>query len=185
MYKVAVVVGSLRRESHNLKLAKAWIKLSQPKLQAALVDISDLPIINEDLFHPQIPEPARRMKQAVEDADGVLLVSPEYNRSVTPAMKNVVDWCSRPWGDNSLKHRPVAIAGVSLGAIGTAVGAAALRTPLIVLDAILMGQPEIYLRYKEGMFTADHDVPDDGLRGLLQSHVDAFQAFIARVVPAS
>lgn len=184
MYKVAVVVGSLRRESINLKLAQAWIKLAAPGLQGFVVDISDLPMINEDLFQPQIPEPARRMKQAIADADGVLMVTPEYNRSVTPVIKNVVDWCSRPWGDNTLKHKPVALAGASLGTIGSSVGQAALRTPLLVLDAILMGQPEIYLGYKEGMFDADHNVPDEGLRGLLQRHVDAFEAWIARFVPA-
>lgn len=180
MYKVAVVVGSLRRESHNRKLAQAWIRLAAPKLDAELVDISDLPMINEDLFHPQIPEPAHRMKAALAAADGVLMVSPEYNRSVTPVIKNVVDWCSRPWGDNTLKHKPVALAGVSLGSIGSAVGQAALRTPLVVLDAIVMGQPEIYLAYKDGMFGADGTVPDEGLRKLLQSHVDAFERWIGR-----
>ena len=127
MAKVAVLVGSLRKESINLAYAKALMKLGASRFDFDLVEIGDMPLYNEDLWENP-PEAVLRFKSRIEAADAVLFVNPEYNRSITPAMKNAVDWGSRPWGKSSWTGKPAAITGATPGAIGTAVAQAHLRS---------------------------------------------------------
>ncbi|MET0985324.1 MAG: NAD(P)H-dependent oxidoreductase, partial [Steroidobacteraceae bacterium] len=142
MYSVAVLVGSLRRDSINKKLAHALAKLGQGKLDFRLVEIGDLPLYNEDIWvNP--PPSITRFKQAIEGADAVLLVSPEYNRGTTGVLKNAIDWGSRPYGKSSWVGKPVALAGASMGATGTALAQASLRQTMIILDTVVMGLPEV------------------------------------------
>jgi chromate reductase len=143
---VLVLVGSLRRESLNRKFAESVGRLAAGRLDFRFAEIRDLPLYNEDLWHDP-PAAVLRMKRAVEAADGVLFVTPEYNRSFSPAIKNVVDWGTRPWGQNSWEAKPAAIIGTSPGAIGTAVAQNALKGLLTVVDTVLMGQPEVYFTY--------------------------------------
>jgi chromate reductase len=182
MYSVAVLVGSLRRNSINKKLAHALAKLAQDKLAFQFVEIGDLPLYNEDLWADPPPSIAR-FKQQIEAADAVLLVSPEYNRGTTAALKNAIDWGSRPYGKNSWARKPVALAGTSMGATGTALCQASLRQSIIILDTVLMGQPELYLTYKEGLIDEAYNVTDESTRKFLQRYVDRFAEWIDKHKP--
>lgn len=185
MFKVAVLVGSLRKGSVNRMLANALAKLARQKLDLTQIDLAELPVLNEDLFVPAFPPAVTRMKTAVAAADGVLFITPEHNRGVPAALKNAIDWGSRPWGQNSWADKPAALAGMSLGNIGTAVAQASLRTTLIALDVRLLGQPELYLTYKEGIFAEDLTVTDERIRALLERFVERFEAWIRAMKSAS
>src|SRR5580765_851909 len=130
MHTVAVIVGSLRRESINLRFAKAIAKLAEPTLAFELVELADVPLYNEDLWAAP-PEGVTRMKREIETADAVLFVTPEYNRGIPAVVKNVIDWGSRPYGKSSWPNKPAAIVGTSPGAIGTAVAQSQLRGILV------------------------------------------------------
>lgn len=178
MYNVAIIVGSLRRDSSNLKLAKALAKLGQSKFQASFIRIDDLPLFNQDIESP-MPAPVARIKGEIEAADAVLFVTPEYNRSVPGVLKNAIDWASRPYGKSSFSGKPAAIAGTSPGAIGAAVAQNHLRSIVSgFLDMKLMGQPELYLTFKENMIDADGTVADDNTRKFLQTYADRLAAWI-------
>jgi chromate reductase len=183
MSKVAVIVGSLRKASVNRKLALALKKLAAPKLELSVLDLAGLPMFNEDLFLPELPIAVTTLKAAISASDAVLFVTPEYNRSAPAVIKNAIDWGSRPWGTNSWAFKPAAMAGISLGNVGTAVAQASLRTTLVALDVGLLGQPEIYLTYKEGLFTDDHSITDERVATLLKRFVDRFEVWISQLRP--
>jgi len=179
MSKIAVIVGSLRRESINRKLAEALAKLAGPKLEFSYVKIDDLPLFNQDL-EPNPPAAVTRIKAQIEAADGVLIVTPEYNRSIPGVLKNAIDWASRPYGKNSFNGKPTAGIGASGGAIGTAAAQQHLRSILAYLHVTLMGQPEGYIQFKQGLVDDQHNVTDESVRKFLQSYVDAFTAWVER-----
>jgi chromate reductase len=180
MYTVAVIIGSLRRDSINRKLAKALAKLGQAKFKFNLVEIGDLPIYNEDLWQNP-PASVLRMKKEIEAADAVLFVTPEYNRSIPPVLKNAIDWGTRPWGQNSWAGKPASIVGTTPGAVGTAVAQTHLRSVAVILDVILMGQPEVYFVMKPGLIDENDDVTDDTTREFLQGYLARFAAWIDQV----
>lgn len=126
------------------------------------------------------PEAVLRLKREVEQADAVLFVTPEYNRAYTPAIKNAVDWGTRPWGQNSWAAKPATIVGATPGAIGTAVAQNALKGLLLVCDMVVMGQPEVYFTYKPELFDAEGEVVDEKTREFLNTWVDRFAAWIER-----
>lgn len=179
MNSVAVVVGSLRRDSLNKRLAHALAKLGHGKLEFRFVQIDDLPLYNEDLWSDPSPSIAR-LKQQIEAADAALLVTPEYNRGTTGPMKNAVDWGSRPYGKSSWAGKPVGLAGTSMGALGTSLAQASLRQSMIILDTVLMGQPELYLTYKQGLIDDDHNVTDESTRKFMTKYVDRFAVWIEK-----
>ncbi len=179
MHSVAVLVGSLRRDSVNKKLAHALGKLASARLEFRFVEIGDLPLYNEDLWS-QPPASVLRFKQQIEAADAVLLVTPEYNRGTTPAMKNAIDWGSRPPGKSSWPGKPLAIAGATPGAIGTAVAQSDLRESMLTLGTVVMGLPELYLTFKEGLIDEHHEVTDENTRKKLAGYVDQFVAWVER-----
>lgn len=182
MTKVAVIVGSLRAQSVNRELAEALAKLARPKLDLQIVEIGDLPLYNQDL-EAELPAAVVRFKREIEAADAVLFVTPEYLRAIPAALKNAIEWGARPWGANSWGGKPGAIAGASIGAIGSAVAQSHLRSIATVLDIALISQPEIYLHYREGLIV-DGEIADEGLRTLLRGWVDRFAEWIGRVKPA-
>ena len=182
MPKVALIVGSLRRDSINRTLALALRKLARPKLDLHIVEIGDLPLYNQDL-EAELPAPVTRFKREIESADALVFVTPEYLRSVPAALKNAIEWGARPWGQNSWAGKPGAIVGASIGAIGTAVAQSHLRSIAPVLEIELISQPEIYLALRPGLIGEDGAILDDGLRTLLLSWVDRFAGWIARVQP--
>lgn len=179
MKTVAVLVGSLRRESLNRKFAHSLGRLAAGRLEFKFVEIGDLPLYNEDLWESP-PEAVLRMKREVEAADAVLFVTPEYNRYFSPAIKNAIDWGTRPWGKNSWEAKPAAVVGASPGALGTGAAQAALKGLLVVCDMVLMGQPEVYYTYKPEHFDAAGDVADEKVRKFLDGWIDRFTGWIAR-----
>ncbi|CAN7173931.1 NAD(P)H-dependent oxidoreductase [Phenylobacterium sp. LjRoot219] len=177
MKQVAVLVGSLRRESINRKFADSVARLAADRLRFVFSEIGDLPLYNEDLWENP-PEPVLRMKRELAAADGVLFVTPEYNRYFSPAIKNAIDWGTRPWGDNSWEAKPAAIIGTSPGALGTGAAQNSLKALLTVCDMVLMGQPEVYFVYKPELFDAAGDVADEKTRAFLNRWIDRFTLWV-------
>ena len=178
MYKVAAVVGSLRKDSINRKLALALAKLAQPKLRIELVKIDDLPVYNSD-FDGAMPAAALHLKSEIEAADAVLFVTPEHNRSISTALKNAIDWGSRPYGKSAWKGKPAAVAGASGGSIGTAVAQQHLRTILAHLDLAVLGQPELFFAFKPDVIDDEGNVADEATRQLLHAFLDRFHEWVA------
>lgn len=178
-FKIAVIIGSNRRESINRKLAEALIQLGKAKFDARIVQIDDLPLYNQDL-EAELPESVVRFKAEIADADGVLFVTPEHSRSIPAVLKNALDWGARPYGKNSWAGKPAAITGTSPGAIGTAVAQQHLRQILGVLGALVLGG-EAYVSFKPGLVSDGGRIADDSTRGFLQAFVDQFAALVAQL----
>ncbi|MBE7418601.1 MAG: NAD(P)H-dependent oxidoreductase [Ideonella sp.] len=179
--KVAALVGSLRKDSHNKRLLLAVTKLAPAHLTFETVRIDDLPLYSQD-FDGDYPPNARRLKRDIESAQALLFVTPEYNRSVPGVLKNAIDIASRPWGTNSFKGKPAAVIGASIGAVGTAVAQDHLRGSLHFLDVPTLGQPEVYLQARDGLIAPDGTVTDESTRKFLQGFVDAYAAWVERFV---
>src|SRR5262245_34784566 len=180
MPKIAVIVGSLRRDSINRKLAEALAGLAKPKAEFVFSKIDDLPLFSQDL-EPSPPAAVTRLKGEIEATDGVLIVTPEYNRSIPGVLKNAIDWASRPYGKNSFNLKPTAALGASGGAVGTAAAQQHLRSILAYLHVVLMGQPEGYIVFKKDMIDGSGNFTDEGTRKFMQGYVDAFAAWVERV----
>ncbi len=176
--KIAVVVGSLRKDSYNKKLAHALAKLAKGKMEFVFVDIGSVPLFNQDL-EANPPAAVTKLKSEIDSADGVLFVTPEYNRSIPGVLKNAIDWASRPYGKSSWAGKPAAICGTSPGAVGTAVAQNHLRSITGgFLDMPTMGQPEMYIGFKDDMFDADYNVLNEGTQKFLQGFVDKFAGWV-------
>lgn len=145
-YRIGFIVGSIASNSINRQLARALSLLAPPALKFEEIAIRELPFYSAD-HDADFPPAARAFKQALAGADGVLIVTPEYNRSMPGVLKNALDWASRPRGGNAFARKPAAIIGTSPGALGTAIAQQHLRAVLNVLDARLMAQPEGYLQF--------------------------------------
>ncbi len=180
MKTVAVVVGSVRAESINLKFAKALAKLVHERFTFVYPAIGTLPFYNDDLWKDP-PAAVLDLKRQVEAADAVLFVTPEYNRSIPGVLKNAIDWGSRPWGKSSWTGKPCAIAGATIGTVGTAAAQSQLRAVLPILDMVLLGQPEIYFRMTAESIDAQLDFTDEAIRTLLSGWAAKFDGFIERV----
>jgi chromate reductase len=176
--KVAVIVGSLRKDSVNRRFAQALARLARPQLDLRIVEIGDLPLYNQDL-EAELPAPVIRFKAQIEAADAVLFVTPEFNRSFSAALKNAIEWGSRPWGRNSWMSKPGAIVGATPGAVGTAAAQSQLRSVAGAIGVALTVQPEIYLSYRDGLIV-DGEITDENLRGLLIDWAGKFADWIAR-----
>ncbi|WP_293810635.1 NADPH-dependent FMN reductase [uncultured Bosea sp.] len=170
--KLAVIVGSNRRESINRKLALALAKLGEGAFDATFVQIDDLPMFNQDL-EPNRPESTLRLKREIEAADAVLIVTPEHNRSIPAVLKNAIDWASRPYGKNSWAGKTVAVTGASGGAIGTAVSQNGLRMILTNLAGVVVGG-QVFVTFKDDLIDAQHNVTNEATRGFLQGFLDNF-----------
>lgn len=149
--KIAVFVGSLRENSSNKALAKTLEAAKSERATVQYIDIR-LPLYSEDVERAGIPVKVQKMKRVVEAADGVLFVTPEYNRSVPGVLKNAIDWASRPYGKTSFAGKPVGIVGSSMGPIGTAVAQADLRHIMLFQNAKVLGQPEVYIANASEVF---------------------------------
>lgn len=180
-YSVGCLIGSLSVESINRRLAKALIALAPPELEFTESPIGNLPLYNRDL-DGDYPPVAREFKAALAATDAVLFVTPEYNRSIPGALKNAIDWASRPSGTNSFSHKPSAVIGASTGAIGTAVAQQSLRSVLSFCNSPQMGAPEAYIRMTPGLVTDDGEITNDGTRDFLADYMNEFRIFIERVL---
>ena len=175
--KIAVLVGSLRKDSFNAKLANALQALVPDDVTFDRQRIDDLPLYNQDDDQDQ-PAPTKRLKQAIRAADGVLFVTPEYNRSVPGVLKNAIDHASRPYGDSAFAGKPAGVIGVSVGAIGTAIAQQHLRTTLAYLDMPTFSQIEAFLKADDAL-DKDGGIAKDS-REFLQKWVDGYVAWVRR-----
>lgn len=174
--KIAVIVGSLRRESVNRKLALALGQLAHPVATFEIVEIGDLPLYNQD-EEGAPTEAVQRFKAAIASAQGVLFVTPEFNRSIPGALKNAIDHGSRPYGKSSWAGKPAGVMGISPGAMGTALAQQHLRTILAHLDMPTLGQPEMFLQLRDGMFEADGSF-GAASRPFMQGFFDRYVAWV-------
>ena len=177
--KIAIVVGSLRKESHNKALAAAIAKLGPPDVTFETLQIDDLPLYNQDDDASPSPQVVR-LKKAIAAAAGVIFVTPEYNRSIPGVLKNALDHASRPYGQSAWGGKPAGVLGISIGQIGTACAQQHLRTILAYLDMPTLGQPEVFLTAKEGFFDASGAIANDGTKKFLQGWMDTYVAFVKR-----
>src|SRR5690348_10655913 len=182
-YKVGYIVGSLAKGSINRQLAHALAKLAAPQLELVEIPIGDLPLYSYD-YDADFPPVTRAFKQAIADDDAVLFVTPEYNRSIPGALKNAIDWASRPWGKNSFTRKPSAIIGTSPGSIGTAVAQQSLRSVLCFCNSPLMNTVEAYIQFTPGLVADDGQVSNDSVAEFLRNYMAEFHVFIKRVKAA-
>ncbi|MFI5085814.1 MAG: NADPH-dependent FMN reductase [Actinomycetales bacterium] len=182
-YKVGVFVGSLSNDSINRKLARALHKLAPEGLELQEIPIRDLPLYNRD-YDADYPPAARAFKDAVSSVDALIFVTPEYNRSIPGALKNAIDWGSRPYGTNSFAKKPSAVIGASPGAISTAVAQQHLRSILSFVNSPELAQPEAYIQFKAGLITDDGEVTVDATREFLSSWLGEFETFVGKVTGA-
>ena len=175
---IAVIVGSLRRDSFNTQLARAIEKLAPADFAFKHLQIGDLPLYNQDDDGNQAPQ-VKRLKDEISAAQGLLFVTPEYNRSVPGVLKNAIDHASRPYGQSAFVGKPAGVIGVSVGAIGTAAAQQHLRNTLAYLDVPTLGQPEAFIQAKEGLFEFDGSI-GAASRQFLQGWTDRFAAWVKK-----
>jgi chromate reductase len=180
-YNVGYFVGSLSSSSINRVLAHALIRLAPDDLVFAEISIGNLPLYSQD-FDANYPPEATKLKEAIANSDAILFVSPEYNRSIPGALKNAIDWASRPWGHNSFDNMPAAVIGASIGQIGTAMAQQSLRGVLSFCNARQMTAPEAYIQYSPEVFTDDGEVTDESTREFLVTYMSEFRSYIERVL---
>ncbi len=179
MRSLAVLVGSLRKESINLRFARLLAELGRGRFDFRFVELGGLPLYNDDLWADP-PAEVLKLKSAIAAADGVLFVTPEYNRSVPPVLKNAIDWASRPKGQNAWAGKPGAVVGASPGAIGAAVAQSHLRYIAGVVDIALLGQPEVYFSFRPGLLDENGQLTDPATREFLMGFLDRLERWIAR-----
>jgi chromate reductase, NAD(P)H dehydrogenase (quinone) len=177
--KVAVLVGSLRKESLNRKLAVALTHLAAPDLTMEIVEIRDLPLYDQDLDNSP-PAAWARFRETVRAADAVLFVTPEYNRSVPGALKNAIDVASRPYGHNAWNGKPGAVVSASPGAMGAFGANHHLRQSLVFVNVPTMAQPEAYIGHAGELFDGHGDFKNEGTREFLTGFLKAFGAWIEK-----
>ena len=179
-FKVGYFVGSLAKGSINRKLAKALARLAPGELEFAEIGFADLPLYSYD-YDADYPAVARAFKDAIAASDAILFVSPEYNRSIPGALKNAIDWGSRPYGTNAFTRKPSAVIGASPGSIGTAVAQQHLKAVLAFCNAPLMNSPEAYIQFTPGLITDDGEVTVASTEEFLRNFMTEFCTFIGRV----
>ena len=175
-HKIAMVVGSLRRESFNRKFAHALVKLAPPDVTFSHLEIGNLPLYNQDDDANPV-DAVKQLKREIMSASGLLFVTPEYNRSIPGVLKNALDHASRPYGQNAWAGKPSGVVGVSVGATGTALAQQHLRNMLAYLDMPTLGQPEMFIQHKEGLFD-DAGGIGPASHKFVQSFLDAYLAWV-------
>jgi chromate reductase len=177
-YQIAVVVGSLRKDSFNRKLASAIAKLAPAEFSFKQLEIGDLPLYNQD--DDGNPAAAvKRLKSEIAAAQGVLFVTAEYNRSLPGVLKNAIDHASRPYGQSAWAGKPAGVLGVSVGAIGTSLAQQHLRNILAYLDMPTLAQPEAFIQAQDGLFDVDGSI-GTGSRQFLQGWMDRYVAWVKK-----
>lgn len=176
--QIAVVIGSLRKDSFNQKLANAIVKLAPPEFSFKTINIGDLPLYNQD--DDATPSAAvSRLRTGIKSAHGVLFVTPEYNRSLPGVLKNAIDHGSRPYGQSVWSGKPAGVLGVSVGAVGSAIAQQHLRTILAFLDMPTLGQPEAFIQAKDGLFDAAGNIGAES-KPFLQNWMDRYVAWVIK-----
>jgi chromate reductase len=179
-FTVGYLVGSIATASINRKLAKALVRLAPSQLGMKEIPFRDLPIYSYD-YDADFPQVAKDFKAAIAEADAILFVTPEYNRSIPGGLKNAIDWASRPYGKNAFSRKPSAVIGTSPGAIGTAIAQQQLKSVLSFCNAPQMNSPEAYIQIKPGLISDEGEVSDPKTEEFLRKYMADFHAFIVRV----
>ncbi|MCL2317330.1 MAG: NAD(P)H-dependent oxidoreductase [Actinomycetia bacterium] len=173
-YRIAGIVGSLSTTSINRQLLHGIVPLARD----AGMSITECPLAEVPLFSPGAeaapPAAVTALKAAIEASDGLIIVTPEYNRSIPGVLKNALDWASRPYGHNSLAGKPTAIIGTSRGTVATALAQRHLRDVLGFLDVRLLNQPEACIRFHDGLIGSNGEIADAGVAAHLKTWLDAF-----------
>lgn len=175
MKKFIAISGSLRKESFNTKILKEAIALAPLGMEVAFYDIHSLPLYDQDL-EAEFPSTAQAFKDALKDADGLIIATPEHNRSIPAALKNALDWASRPWGQNSLPGKKVLVMGASSGPIGTAPAQSHLKHILLYLDAHVVGQPELYIGNAQDKFSPEGVLIDESTKEHLKKALEVLMS---------
>ena len=178
-FKVAVIVGSLRRDSISQKYAAELARLAPPSLSFTPVAIADLPFYNPDDDTANAPAPWQRLRAEIKAADAVLFVSPEYNRSIPAPLKNALDIASRPYGQGAWNAKPGLVATISPGGMGGFGAGQHLRQILVCLNVPVMAQPEVYIGGADKLLGPDGRINNDGTVKFLAGVMAQFAAFIA------
>lgn len=178
--QIGYIVGSLRKESINRKLASALMRLGPPDFNFKELRIGDLPLYNQDDDRSQAPE-VQRLKSELRAVDALIFVTPEYNRSIPGVLKNALDHASRPYGQSAWTGKPAGVIGASIGAISTAVAQLHLRTILAYLDMPTLGQPEAYIQVKDGFFDESGNFASAETRKFLQGWMDKYATWVKRM----
>jgi len=180
-FQIGYLIGSLSSTSINRLLSKALIRLAPKQLSFTEIAFRDLPLYTPD-YDADYPQVARDFKQAIAKVDGVLFVTPEYNRSIPGPLKNAIDWASRPYGTNSFARKPSGVIGASPGAIGTALSQQDLRAVLSFCNSPQMNSPEAYIQMKPGLVTGDGEVTDASTEEFLRNFMHEYARFVERVL---
>jgi len=170
--KIIALSGSLRKDSFNRKLVDALPGLAPAGMEIEKVEIGNLPLYNQDL-EGALPAEVQAFKAKIEAADGVIFVTPEFNRSFSGVLKNAIDWGSRPWGKNSWGGKRTITMGVSIGKIGTALAQAHLKDILLYLGMRVFGQPEVYIGPAGEVFDAQGALTSEPTKELLKNALAA------------
>lgn len=176
-YKIAVVIGSIRKDSLNRKLALALARLAPENFTFEHVRIDNLPQYNQDDDGHQAAE-VLKLKSEIAAAQGLLFVTPEYNRSIPGVLKNAIDHASRPYGQSAWAGKPAGVIGVSVGAIGTALAQQHLRNVLAYLDVPTLGQPEAFVQNKDDLFDDKGHIGNEATKKFLQGWMDKYVAWV-------
>ena len=180
-YRIGYFVGSLSSTSINRTLSKALIRLAPSDLEFTEIPIGDLPLYSPD-FDTDYPPEAVALKEAISASDGVLFVTPEYNRSIPGALKNAIDWASRPYGENSFDHVPAGVIGASPSGLVTALAQQSLRGVLSYCNARQMTSPEAFIQFDPDAYGEDGEVTDESLRKVLTDYMQEFRDHVERVL---
>lgn len=180
-YKIGYFVGSLAKGSINRLLSRALVRLAPEQLEMVEIPIRELPLYSYD-YDADYPPVARDFKQAIAAVDGILFVTPEYNRSIPGGLKNAIDWASRPWGQNSFTRKPSGVIGTSPGAIGTAVAQQDLRSVLCFCNSPLMNTMEAYIQFTPDLIDDDGNVSNQGTADFLRKYMQEYAVFVQRVL---
>ncbi|MEH2477688.1 chromate reductase [Nitrobacteraceae bacterium AZCC 2146] len=178
-HSVAVIVGSLRKQSFSLKIAHAFAKLAPASLKLNIVTLHDLSFFNPDL-EAAPPADWLKFRETIQASDAVLFVTPEYNRSISGVLKNAIDVASRPYGKSSFLGKPVGIVSNSPGPLGGVAAAMSLKQLLPGITGPIMQQPEIYLNGIGDAFDDKGEIAKESLRPVLQAYIDAFAAWVEK-----
>jgi chromate reductase, NAD(P)H dehydrogenase (quinone) len=187
---IGCIVGSTASASINRKLVAGIIGIEAGRgdtdddaFEFVDIPIGDVPLYDYEL-DSEFPRTAATLKESVHRCDALLIATPEYNRSIPGALKNAIDWASRPYGESAFTGKPTGIVGASVGAPGTAMAQQHLRNILAYLDAPTLGQPEVFIQFTEDRFADDGTVIDEETRAFLDDWLTAYRAWIGRFVGA-
>lgn len=178
--KIAVIVGSLRKESLNRKMANALSKLAPPSLSLKIIEIGDLPLYNQDMDENNVPPAWTAFREQIKSSDGVLFVTPEYNRSIPGVLKNAIDVGSRPYGKSAWAKKPGGVISVSPGAIGGFGANQHLRQTFVFLDIPVLQSPEAYIGQAGDLFDANGGIAKEDTKKFLTTFINAYADWVTK-----